>query len=129
MIKITNGQASAFNTQIVANLFSDQSRQFPIEDAFRLSDIIQQIQHRMLAYKKQLKKIVEDNSGKIDANGLVKYPDDKKAQIAQEQIDRLNAIEIKVPCEPVNIDINWPKLTLAEATILRPLLNDSIKEI
>lgn len=126
MLKITNGQAAAFNTQVIANLFSDQSRQFPIEDAFRLSDAIQQIQNRLPAYKNQLKKIIEENGGIVQPSGLVNYPDPKKSETAQQQIDRLNAITFEVQCDSVSISADWPKLSLAEATILRPLLNGSV---
>lgn len=125
MLKITNGQAAAFNTQVIANLFSDQSRQFPIEDAFKLSDAIQQIQNRLPAYKTQLRKIIEENGGCVGPSGLVDYPDPKKYEIAQQQIQRLNAISFEVQCESVCINADWPKLSLAEATILRPLLNGS----
>lgn len=126
MIKLTNGQAAAFNTQIIANLFADQNRQFPIEDAFRLSDAIQQIQSRLPAYKKQLKKIVDENNGTVNEAGIVNYPDPTKAATANEQIERLNKITFEVNSEPVKMSADWPKLTLAEATILRPLLNGSI---
>ena len=126
MIKITNGQASALSAQIIADLFADPARQFPVADAFHLSDAIQLIQARVPAYKKQLRKIIEDNGGMIDAKGLISYADDEGAEIAQKQIDQLNAIEIEIAVDPVAISSQWPKLNLAEATILRPLLNGGI---
>lgn len=124
---MTNGQAAAFNTQIIADLFSDQKRQFPIEDAFLISDAIQQIQNRIPAYKIQLKKIIDDNGGRVEPTGRVIYSDRSQAETAEQQINRLNAIEIEIACNPVNIGPDWPKLTLAEATILRPLLNGTKK--
>lgn len=123
MIMLTNGQASAFNSNVIAKLFSDSDRQFPIPDAFRISDTIQLIQNRLPAYKIQLKKIIEDNGGVVDASGIVNYPDAAKASNAQEQVDELNKIEIKIPVDPIDVGPQWPALTLAEATILRPILN------
>lgn len=120
---LTNGQASAFNSNVIAKLFSDSDRQFPIPDAFRISDTIQLIQNRLPAYKIQLKKIIEDNGGVVDASGIVNYPDAAKASNAQEQVDELNKIEIKIPVDPIDVGPQWPALTLAEATILRPILN------
>lgn len=126
MIILTNGQASAFNSDIIIKLFSDSDRQFPIPDAFRISDTIQQIQNRLPAYKIQLKKIIEENGGIIDPSGSVNYPDQEKASNAQRQVDELNKVEIKIPADPIKIGLDWPALTLAEATILRPLLNGSV---
>lgn len=120
---LTNGQASAFNSNVIAKLFSDSDRQFPIPDAFRISDTIQLIQNRLPAYKIQLKKIIEDNGGVVDPSGIVNYPDAAKASNAQEQVDELNKIEIKIPVDPIDVGPQWPALTLAEATILRPILN------
>lgn len=120
---LTNGQASAFNSNVIAKLFSDSDRQFPIPDAFRISDTIQLIQNRLPAYKIQLKKIIEDNGGVVDSSGIVNYPDAAKASNAQEQVDELNKIEIKIPVDPIDVGPQWPALTLAEATILRPILN------
>lgn len=120
---LTNGQASAFNSNVIAKLFSDSDRQFPIPDAFRISDTIQLIQNRLPAYKIQLKKIIEDNGGVVDSSGIVNYPDAAKASNAQKQVDELNKIEIKIPVDPIDVGPQWPALTLAEATILRPILN------
>lgn len=123
MITLTNGQASAFNSNVIAKLFSDSDRQFPIPDAFRIADTIQQIQNRLPAYKIQLKKIIENNGGVVDPSGIVNYPDAEKASNAQNQVDELNKIEIRIPVDPVDVGPQWPALTLAEATILRPILN------
>lgn len=127
MIILSNGQASAFNSDIIIKLFSDPDRQFPISDAFRIADTIQQIQNRLPAYKVQLKKIIEANGGIIDPSGMVNYPDQEKASNAQKQVDELNKVEIKIPADPIEIGLDWPALTLAEATILRPITNGTKK--
>ncbi len=128
MIKLTNAQASAFNSPIVGKLFADPERQFPIDDAFRLADIVQEIQNKLQVYNPQLQKVIEDTGGKIQPNGQVQYPDPESSVRAQEAINKLNAVEIEIPGQKVAIKASWPNLSLAEATILRAITeNDSKK--
>ena len=124
MIKLTTGQASAFNSPVIGKLFSDQTRQFPIKDAFQLSDVVQQIQSRLGAYNEQLRGIIEKQGGTIHPDGKIVYEDPEGAQKAQAQINLLNEAEIELPGEKLTIDDDWPKLTLAEATILGAIIND-----
>ena len=123
MFKISNGQASAFSSPIIVKLFSDEKRQFPIEDAFKLSDMIQSIQSRLETYRTAIKKIIDSHQGKIADNGFVTYPDEDNQRAAGIEIEKLNAVEIECPGELISPSAEWPKLTLAEASILRPLLN------
>lgn len=128
MFKITNGEASAFNSPVLAKLFTDENRKFPIEDAFKLSDMIQVVVARMEPYRTALKKIIAEQDGEADENGFVRYPSEESRDRAKEEIDRLNAIENEYPGELITPGAGWPNLTLAEATILRPLLNGKPKQ-
>lgn len=122
--KITNGEAGAFNSPVIGKLFQSEDRQFPIADAFRLSDMIKCIQDRMGTYRDQAQKIIEKHTGIAAPNGMVTYKDPSKMPEAQKEIDILNKVEIEIPGEKVKMRPDWPKLSLAEATILRPLIKE-----
>ena len=124
MIKIKNGEASAFNSQAIADLFSNDARQFPVEDAFRLLDMIDSIQKRLETYHKTVKRIIDDHQGKVDGKGRITYPNMENQESAQQKIMSLNEIEIEIAGERINPNDQWPKLTLTEAAILRPLLKN-----
>lgn len=119
MIKLTNLQCSALMTKTIQNLFSDESRQFPIQDAFKLSDLLTSVQSRMKGYFDQIQKIAKEDSAKIEANGMVSGLSIE----AQKKIAELNRAELEYNFEKLDITDDWPKLSLSEASILRPLLN------
>lgn len=123
MFKITNAQASAFTSPTMAKLFNDENRQFPIEDAFKLSDMIQQIQTRLEPYMVSLRKIINMYGGIVADNGIVTYPNNEQRVKAEVEVNKLNAIEVEYPGDLLTPSEGWPKLTLAEATILKPILN------
>jgi len=123
MFKITNGQAGAFNSPIIAKLFNDENRQFPITDAFRLADMIQSIQGRLEPYRATVKQVIDAHGGVVDEKGFVTYPSAEDVQAASDKINDLNAVEMEFPGEKISPVDGWPNLTLNEATILRPLLN------
>jgi len=119
MIKLTNSQCSALMTPTIKKLFDDSSRQFPIQDAFKLSDLLTALQGRMKAYFEQVQKIAKEDNAKIEANGAVSGLSIE----AQKKIAELNRTELEYNFEKLDITDDWPKLTLSEASILRPLLN------
>ena len=123
MFTINNGQAGAFNSPAIGKLFAAEDRQFPVDDAFRLADIIRQIHEKSSLYKDQTKKLVETNGGTIANDGRVRYKSKDDATIVQQELDKLNAVELELTGTKVKPTSAWPKLTLAEATILRPILN------
>lgn len=123
MIKITNQQLSAFNSQIINKLLDDDNRVFPVEDAFRIADFIQQIQSRMRVYHERARKIVLAAGGKVDDKGQVTYDDPGGFQKADQDIRRLDAVEVELTGESIKMSPDWPKLSLKEALILRPLLS------
>lgn len=123
MIKLTNAQASAFNSPIIQKLFQDENRHFPMADAFLLSDVIKGIQDRLKAYFDQMRAIVEANHGTIDEQGRVTYGENGHAQKAAEEIAALNDIALEYIGDKVKPSSDWPKLSLAEALILNPILD------
>lgn len=129
MIKLTNQQASAFNSPKITQLFEDDSAKFPVDIAFKLADMLSQIQSRLPTYHQKARKIVEGHGGKVDPKGLVTYPDFEKQKAAEIDMLKLNAVEIEIHGEPVKVDESWPKIGLAEALILKPLISmNGIKE-
>lgn len=128
MIKLTNQQASAFNSPQITKLFEDDSKKFPVDIAFRIADMIAQIQQRLPEYHKQARKTVESNNGKVDSRGVVTYPDMESQAEAEKEMLRLNAVEIEIHGDPVPIDDSWPQLGLTEAMILKPLISMNGKE-
>lgn len=123
MIKLTNQQASAFNSNKITSLFEDDSAKFPVDVAFKLADILSQIQGRLPTYHKEARRIVESHGGKVDQKGFVTYPDFEKQKSAEVEMLKLNSVEIEIHGEPVEVDDAWPKIGLAEALILKPLIS------
>lgn len=123
MIRLTNVKVVAFNTPLMGKLFSDPDRRFPVKVAFRIADFIQQVQSHFKAYNDTKKNLIEKHLGKIDPKtGAVSYPNEKNAAGAVADLEELNSIEIKCDGEKVVMSDDWPYLTLAEATILSPII-------
>lgn len=129
MIKIKNGEASAFNSPAIANLFNNDQRQFPVDDAFQLLDMINSIQIRLEPYHQTVKKIISEHHGKVDGKGKISYPDPQSQESARKKIETLNDIEIEITGNRLNPTEDWPKLTLTEAAILRPLLKNGKESV
>ena len=128
MFKVSNGQLSAFNSPVIASLFADPARQFPVQDAFRLSDLVQQIQTRLQTYNEHVRKTIKQGGGEIAKSGQVSYKNPEDQLKTQLEIDKLNEVEIELIGALVLITENWPKLSLAEATILRPITDGNTSE-
>jgi hypothetical protein len=123
MIKLTAGQASAFNSPVIAKLFADNSRTFPYGDALKLSDMVQQCQEKIKAYGEQVRKIVEDNNGTFNnPSGQIVYETMTDRQKADAAIADLDKTELEITGTPLKPTAAWPNLTIIEATILKPLL-------
>lgn len=119
MIRLTNSQSSALMTPIIQKLFDDETRTFPIQDAFKLTDLLTAVQGRMKAYFEQVQKIAKEDGAKIGTNGAISG----LSIDAQKKIAELNQVELEYNCDKLDITDDWPKLSLSEASILRPLLN------
>lgn len=106
-------------TPIIQKLFDDETRTFPIQDAFKLTDLLTAVQGRMKAYFEQVQKIAKEDGAKIGTNGAISG----LSIDAQKKIAELNQVELEYNCDKLDITDDWPKLSLSEASILRPLLN------
>lgn len=122
MIKITNQQLSAFNSSIINKLLDDDNRPFPIQDAFRIADFIQQINTKIKIYQERAKKVIEAANGEIDGKGFVTYANPDDAKTADREMTKLNSVEVELTGDPLVACNDWPNLSLKEALILKPLL-------
>ena len=128
MIKITNVQISAFLSPVISELFNDKTRRFPIDDAFRFADLLDQIQKKAVIYQKQARKLIEDRGGEIDLDGVVSYPKDVKVMEVQNELNELNACTVEFTGEKLKIKDTWPELSIQEAIILRPITENGNAE-
>lgn len=125
MIEITNAELSGFLNPIVSNLFNDPEREFPIDDAFKLADLLSQIQQKAQIYQSQARKIIEGHGGKINPDGGVEYPENTKLSDVQKDLGILNSVVVQFPGERIKLKKDsWPKLTLMEAFILKPIVEN-----
>lgn len=127
MIKLTNKQCDLLLSPLAQNLFTDQKRSFPTEIAFKLLDIITCIRSRIVSYHETFREIVEENDGIIEANGNIKYPSEEKKTAANNSLEILASIEIEINGFKLVVDDSWPKLSIAEAQILKPLIKEDNK--
>lgn len=127
MITLTNAQAVAFSSPIMSALFNDKDRQFPTVDAFKLSDLFMQVETRVQAYRQKQRELIESNNGIIEKSGRVTYPTQGDELIVASELAKLNAVELEYNGSKLTMSDDWPNLSLAEATILRPLINFKIE--
>lgn len=123
MIRLTNAQISAFNNPIIAKLLGSDDRRFPTADAFRLADIVSQIQPKTELFRTQAKKIIKDAGGDIDADGTVKYASPEVRFKVEVELKKLNDVEVEITGDLLTTTDDWPTLSVHEAMILKPLLN------
>lgn len=123
MIKITNQQLSAFNSEVIGKLMDDMSRPFPTADAFRLADFIQQINTKIKIYHDRARVIIESANGKIATDGVVTYANPEDTRTADREMSKLNAVEVELTGDLLVVGKDWPNLSLKEALILKPLLS------
>lgn len=123
MFKLKNGEIQALNSPVMQTLFDDQNRHFPVEDAFRLADILQQSQAHLIAYKNTARSIIEKHLGTITATGAVKYPSDANRDKAMKEVNTLNALEVELTGERLKPSGPWPQVSLSEATVLKAIMD------
>lgn len=122
MIKLTNAQVAAFQSPIMAKLFTDETRQFPIEDAFRISDFMGGLAVHQTAYNDTLRSTIEKHEGKIDpTTGAITYPSPANQDAATKEVEKLNSVVVECAGDKIKPNEDWPKLNLAEASILKPI--------
>lgn len=122
MLKLTNAQISVLNSPVVKNLCEDTTRPFPLDDAFRLAAILDAIGPRVLKFQEAARKIISRHGGEIGPTGAIAYPDTEMRVKASEELNLLNTVELEYVGEKLTPTKEWPKLTLAEAAVLRPII-------
>lgn len=123
MIKITNSQLAAFNSETINKLMTSSDRQFPTGDAFRIADFISQIEQKLKIYQTEARKLIERSGGTFGENGQVKFISQDAKKKVDIELMNLNAVEIELTGDSLTQTDQWPKLNIQEAMILRPLLN------
>lgn len=126
-MELTNIEIMNFNSPVMQQLFTDKERIFPVQDAFRLTAFIQSLKGLQDSYNSVMKDIIEKHEGKIDPKtGIVTYPSQGDEDKAVAECNQLNEVVVNVPLPGGKFTITpeWPKLTLAEAMILKPLIKE-----
>lgn len=123
MIKLTNAQAhQLLNSPAAAKLFNDEERYFPITDALKIADILEQLKPKQKIYLDIMRKIIQRHNGTAHDNGAISYEslDDQRA--AGIEIYEINQAEVEITGSKIKLNEEWPKLTLAEASVLNPII-------
>lgn len=128
MIKLTNKEASDILSPLAMGLFSDSKRPFPNKDIFLLLDIVEVIEKRLKPYHKRFREIVHKYEGTILDSGHIIYEDPEKKKLAVNDLIELNETQLEYNFEPLKRKEDWPKLSLAEAKILKPLMRNGNNE-
>lgn len=122
MIKLSNKEASALLSPIANVLFNDPNRKFPITVSFTILDIIQEAEKRIKLFRDKVKEIIEQNNGEIEENGEYKFKVVEDRKKAEDEISSLSSLEFEYSGDFLEITEDWPKLSIQEAYILKPLI-------
>lgn len=124
MIKLSNNEALSIVSKKAISLFNDDDRPFPVKDMFKILDIVKMIEVRVKLYYEQLDKINKKNNGAVGNSGIMDYKTDTDRENAAKEITELLETELEYNFEPLEIKDDWPKLSLTEAYILKPLIKE-----
>lgn len=123
MIKLTNGELSNFLNPALEELLDDKNRRFPTEDSFKLASLLQQIHSKLKVYQKCARDLMEDCGGTITEEGTVNFRALADRKKADEELQKLNSVEVEIEGDRLKWKVTWPELTLREAAILSPLID------
>lgn len=123
MIKLTYGQANALTSPIIQQLFQNPTKAFPFVDAFRLTNMVSQLDGKLMVYKDQIRKLAESLGGVITPDGRISFDNPNAQAKFNEQAEVINAETFSIDGDPVVPAGDWPNLSLAEVAILNPLLD------
>ena len=121
MIKLTNKEASMLLSPVAQRLFTDHRRPFPTRHTFMILDLVNNIESRIELYRKQTHEVIEKYNGVIKSDGSVACTSEKDTLELSEKLRELNDIQLEYPGELLTME-DWPKLSVQEAMILKPLL-------
>lgn len=122
MVKLTNREASGFVSPVIVELFNSKDRRFPIKDAFRIAEMIQDIQKKFKIAQDQTRFIIESGGGKIHEDGRVEYKTFEDQKNATEKLEELDGIVVSIPGEKIEQKDSWPDLSVQEAYLLKPII-------
>lgn len=123
MIRLTYAQIMAFQSPVMSKLLSSDDRQFPVDDAIRLAEFIDQIQSKIKLFKTQARKIVDKHGGIVEKDGTVRYAKIEDQLTIESELEKLNDVEVELMGDLLAKTTNWPDLNIYEAMILRPLID------
>ena len=122
MIKLSNKEALALLSPTAQKLFADSSKPFPTKESFMILDLIQLIEQRIKLFHKQVNEVVEKYEGKVSAARIPVFKKETNRIAAEEEIQKLKEVQLEYPCEKFKLTDDWPKLSVEEAYILKPLI-------
>lgn len=122
MVKLTNREAANFLSPVLTELLNAKDRRFPVADAFRLAEMIEQINSKIKVYQEQTRAVIGSHNGSIGKDGKVTYSSTEGLVAANKELDELNRIVVEVQGNKVEQKDSWPPLSLQEAFILRPIV-------
>jgi hypothetical protein len=123
MIKMKNGDLMLFKSDVFKGFYNDSERRFPIADAFKLEEILTLISDKIQIHSKLLQDIFKkynayNESGIVDTNKMKKEDIEKM----ENDINELNALEIEINADPIQIKESWPNISMVEISILKHIL-------
>ena len=122
MIRLTYGQANAINSPIIQALFQNPQKAFPFVDGFRLTNLVSQLDGKLVIYKQKVQELVQSLGGSVLADGRVHFDEPPASDKFNEQLEAINQEHLEIDGDPVVPQDSWPPLSLAEVAILNPLL-------
>lgn len=123
MITLTNEQILAIASPGINSLFTDPARQFSVYDGFKFLEVMAMIKPKVELYNEAVNTIISNNGGTHNGpNTKVEYPSEEQKENAIKSIKELLSIPVEIQVNKLKISDAWPKLTLTELTILKPLL-------
>jgi len=125
MFKITNGMASRLLSPVVGELFTDNTRKFPVALAYKLNRAIGKVRTEMEQYRTEYRKIIKSNGGVVDQKtGAITYKTQADSFKAVGEVAILDAVEIEINADRVPME-SLPDLSLAEVSVLEGLLYEA----
>lgn len=122
MISLTNKQAAALLSQTANELFTDPTRSFPVKDSFLILSVVQEVESKVKLFREKTREIILNNNGKFAESGDITFDDIEDKLKAEKEIDCLSAVKLDYAGDLIEVKDDWPKLSIQEAMILKPLI-------
>lgn len=123
-VKMSNVQLNAFTSPQLRELLGDKHRMFPVQTAFAIHENLDVIRRKLKAYNETLQGIFKKHGVTVEPNGAMIYPKkDGVQQEVQQALKELSEMTIEVDLTLIKMGDDWPKLTVTEIAILRPMID------